>query len=98
MVQLAVDEFFGRNSSLPIKVDDIEILNGNSIPTYFLIKKLEEKYPEVDFHFVMGADLLPSLHLWDEGEKFKKECRFVLTHRQGYSCDAVDQAEFPLGI
>ena len=78
---MAVDEFFGQDPILPIKVDDIEIKNGNSIPTYFLMKRLAQEHPDHDFHFVMGSDLVPTLHLWDEGEKFMKECRFVLTQR-----------------
>jgi nicotinic acid mononucleotide adenylyltransferase len=37
MVKQAVEDFFGKEPSLPIVVDDIEIQNGNSIPSYFLM-------------------------------------------------------------
>ena len=67
-----------------MKVNDIEIKNGNSIPTYFLIEKLNKMYKDHEFWFIMGTDLLPSLHLWDEGKKFIANHRFVIQHREGF--------------
>ena len=66
-----------------MKVDPIEINNGNSIPTYFLLEKLGKLHKGHEFHFIMGTDLLPSLHLWDEGAKFIKKHHFAILERTG---------------
>ena len=42
MVQKALEDYFPQD--FPIKVNDIEIKNGPMIPTYFLMKSLEQKY------------------------------------------------------
>ena len=64
-------------------MNDIEIKNKESIPTYFLIKKFEEEYKELgyEFFFIMGSDLLEYLHLWDEAEKMKEEMSFLIYRR-----------------
>ena len=41
MVQRAIDDYFPRG--YPIQVSDIEVKNGESIPTYFLMKRLEQE-------------------------------------------------------
>ena len=65
-------------------VNPIEFDNGESIPTYDLMKKLEEQYPSNDFYFIIGSDLLPGLAKWDDGDAFIKECGFVIFERKGY--------------
>lgn len=65
MIRLAVQDFFPRD--FPVKVDKIEIDNGNSIPTRFLLDKYEEREPDTEFWFVMGTDLVSGLHWWDDG-------------------------------
>ena len=42
MVERAVEDYFPRG--YPVKVHDIEVRNGESIPTYPLMKKFEEMY------------------------------------------------------
>jgi hypothetical protein len=44
MLKLAISDFFSND--FPIKIDDIEVNHGKSIPTYNLIKMLEEKYKD----------------------------------------------------
>ena len=53
------------------------------IPTYFLLQKLQSVYADAEICFVMGSDLLKSLHLWDEAEKLKSEWNFLIFHRAG---------------
>lgn len=72
------------SAKLPIKVCDIEVFEKQSIPTYFCIKKLEEKFPDYDFFWVIGTDLVDTLKDWDEGEKLWNECGFLLYPRVGY--------------
>lgn len=64
-------------------MDDIEVKHGPMIPTYFLLQKLQETYAGAEINFVMGSDLLKSLHLWDEAEKLKSEYPFIIFHRGG---------------
>ena len=80
MVRLAVQDFFPP--SIPIKVDDIEVKNGASIPTYFLMKELEKRHPDMNFYFMMGSDLLSTLNLWDEGPKLLEEINFIIFQRE----------------
>jgi nicotinic acid mononucleotide adenylyltransferase len=56
------------------------------IPTYFLMKELSLSplYKESELYFVMGTDLLTSLHLWEEAEAFKKEVNFIIFKRDGW--------------
>jgi len=72
------------SSQMAIKVCDAEIFEPKSIPTYFLMKKLEEKYPELDLYFILGTDLIKDLKQWDEGEKLWNEIGFLLYPRIGY--------------
>ena len=66
MVELAVQEFFPPQ--FPVKVDPIEVENGDSIPTVHLIEQLEKKYKGThEFSFIMGSDLIKGLHNWDDG-------------------------------
>lgn len=81
MVQRAVDDYFPEG--YPIKVDDIEVKNGPSIPTYFLMKELEGLYDHT-FYFMMGSDLIPGLINWDEGQKMVDEINYIVFERKGY--------------
>jgi nicotinate-nucleotide adenylyltransferase len=80
MVRLAVQDFFP--ASLPVKVDDIEVKHGSSIPTYFLMKELEKIHPDMNFYFMIGSDLLSTLHIWDEGPKLLEEINFIIFQRE----------------
>ncbi len=83
MVQIAVQEFFP--AGFPVKVDPIEVEQGNSIPTVYLMDQLQEKYRETHhFRFIMGSDLIKSLHWWDEGERIINEMPIIIFRRKGY--------------
>ena len=80
MTKIAVADFFPLD--MPVKVDDIEVKNEALIPTYFLMKKLEQSHPEIKFYFILGSDLLPTLGNWDEGSKLINEIRFIIFQRE----------------
>lgn len=84
MVQRAIDDYFPRG--YPIQVSDIEVKNGESIPTYFLMKRLEEENIKnnYEFHFIIGSDLIPGLLSWDCGKKLLSEINFVVFERKGF--------------
>lgn len=74
-------------------MDPIEISNGRSIPTYFLINLFEEKYPNYDFYFVLGSDLLPSFKRWEHGELMLEEYKFIIIPREGF--EELDDSLYP---
>jgi len=94
MCHLAVNTTFGSN--FPIRVCDIEMLEDEALSTYHLMKKLREDYPDKDFMFVLGADLIGSLKQWDApgvpdaGVRLWNECNFLVLDRPGY-----DMPEMP---
>ena len=71
----------------PVYVNDIEVKNGSTIPTYFLMKRLETEYPDYSFYFIIGSDLIPTLRLWDEGDKLLEEIKFIVYNRVGYEVE-----------
>lgn len=85
MCHLAVDTTFG--SRFGVKVCDEEMQEPRNIPTVILMRRLKAKNPNYDFSFVVGSDLIPTLHEWDApgceghwdaipdaGHRFIEEC------------------------
>ena len=88
MCHLAVNTTFGSN--FPIRVCDIEMLEDEALSTYHLMKKLREDYPDKEFMFVLGDDLIGSVKSWeapgvpDAGARLWNECRFLVLDRPGF--------------
>jgi nicotinate-nucleotide adenylyltransferase len=70
-----------------IKVSDIEIKHGPLIPTAYLLQKLEKEFPEKEFYFIIGADLIASLSKWDEPEYLYETANIIIFNRIGYELD-----------
>jgi len=71
MTQLAFKDFFPK--TFPIVIDPIEVDNGESIPTFYLLENYKKKFPSYQFWFVMGTDLIEGLHWWDDGLRLINE-------------------------
>ena len=82
MVQLAINDYFPDN--YPVYAHNVEVKNGDSIPTYFMMKKLQQMYPGINFHFIIGSDLFPWLSEWDEGKKLVDEIGIIVIERGGH--------------
>jgi nicotinate-nucleotide adenylyltransferase len=68
-----------------VHVNDIEIKGlGKAIPTYYLMLRLEKSFPDKDFYFVIGTDLVESLVYWDGKEEFVKNTKFIIYPRAGH--------------
>lgn len=80
-------------SDIFLQVDDTEIKNGRSIPTYFLISVFEERYPDWEFYFVIGSDLLPGFKRWEKGEIMLEQYKFIIIPREGY--EDLDEELYP---
>ena len=59
------------------------------IPTYELLQQLSDSYPDSEFSFIMGTDLIPSLHLW-EGDMVK-DVKYVIIKRKGFSNHEIEK-------
>ena len=82
MTRLAFQDFF--KDKYPIKIDDIEVKNGESIPTFYLLERYQQAQPDCEFWFVMGTDLIDGLHWWDEGTRLINETNFLIFERHGF--------------
>mmetsp|Transcript_37202 Transcript_37202/g.74365 ORF Transcript_37202/g.74365 Transcript_37202/m.74365 type:complete len:349 (-) Transcript_37202:268-1314(-) len=94
MCHLAVDTSFG--SRFGVKVCDEEIHQPRNVPSLILMRRLKANHPNIDFSFVVGSDLIPTLHEWDApampgcwdgvrdaGRVFMSECNFLVVDRPG---------------
>ena len=82
MLKLILEDLI--NEEIPIKIDTTEIEKGEYIPTYFLLKDLEKKFPDKEFVFIIGSDLIDGLYSWDESEKLASEFKFIIIKRDNY--------------
>ena len=67
-------------------MNDIEIRNGKTIPTYNLMQELsrDPANSECEFLFIIGSDLLESMRTWEFGKELAAEFSFIIFIRQGY--------------
>ena len=75
MLHLIKDDLIAHN--VPIFIDETEINRGEYIPTYYLLKELEETHKDMEFVFCIGTDLLEGLKTWDECDKLVEEFEFA---------------------
>ena len=76
-----------------IRVDDIEVKNGEAMPTYPMIKALEKIHPDKDFYFIIGSDLVPWLPTWGNDELLT-EIKWLIYKRPGYELEEKDMPDF----
>jgi len=101
MCHLAVDTTFG--SRFGVKVCDEEMSEPRNIPSLVLMRRLRARYPEYDFSFVVGSDLVPTLEEWDApalddhwegvkeaGKVFMQETHFLVIDRPGETASDIE--------
>ncbi|ORM41124.1 Uncharacterized protein BXIN_0453 [Babesia sp. Xinjiang] len=67
-----------------IKVCPYEVNLGHYIDSYFTMKYFKGKYPDYEFYFFIGSDILPQLLSWPFGKEFVEITRFLIADREGY--------------
>ncbi len=70
-----------------IKIKDFEqryFESARKFYSYNLLKKLNEKYPNREFYFLMGADSFANLDKWYKFAELPKLARLVVFNRPGY--------------
>ena len=58
------------------------------IPSYHLLVRFAHDFPNREFFFILGSDLLPDLEKWTYGAEFVDSCNFCILKRKGYPCSA----------
>lgn len=56
-----------------------------------LMRRLQAKYPEKHFAFVIGSDNLAKLRLWHDFEWLKRNLSFLIIPRVGYNLQGLDE-------
>ena len=82
MVQTAIREFNN------IKASDIEFSLPQPSYTINSVTELSKKFPEADFHILMGTDNIVNIHRWKEAEKITENYHILVYPRNGYPFDA----------
>ena len=73
---------------IPFVMTDVEEKTGTH-QTYFVLKKLQELYPDHRFIWVMGADNLLGFEKWVRGDDIFREFPVAIVERAGYTAQAL---------
>jgi nicotinic acid mononucleotide adenylyltransferase len=67
-------------------VDDVEVRNGDSIPTYAMMRRLigSAEYAQYTLKFVIGSDLVNGLSQWDNFQQLIEEIPFIIFRRPSH--------------
>ncbi|GIX61884.1 nicotinate-nucleotide adenylyltransferase-like protein [Babesia caballi] len=76
--------------NIHVEVCDYEIKLGHSIDSYFTMRYYQTAYPNYDFYFFIGSDLLPQVPRWPYGEELIEITNFVIADREGYPIAQAD--------
>lgn len=88
MTQLAT----GSNPNF--QIESYEILRSGKNYTYETMQVLTELYPETDFYFIIGADMVEDLPNWYQIDELVQLIQFVAVQRPGYTLES----DYPLII
>jgi len=84
MVELAIKD----NPHFEVMTNEIDQTGTTyTIDTIEAIKKI---YPDSDFYFITGADLMFEITLWKGAPELLKSVKFITTFRPGYSHEKLD--------
>lgn len=85
MLEIMINEFF-KNSKIPIKLLRTEIDRPRLTTTLDTKLELEKTYPDTEFWFLVGSDLLFDIEShWVNGEQLYKSANFLAIKRPGFS-------------
>ena len=84
MVKTAVKEMDN------IKASDIEFSLTQPSYTINTLTELRKRFPEADFHILMGTDNIVNIHRWKESEKIIENYHILVYPRNGYPFDTAD--------
>lgn len=73
------------NPSFVVETDEIE-RQGKSY-TIDTVRRLKERYPEIQFYFIIGADMVEYLPKWSKIDELVDLIQFVGVKRPGYTLE-----------
>lgn len=85
MVEIMAKELFG-DSKIPVRVSDLEIKRSKLTTTFDTKTELEKLYPDFEFHFLVGSDILGDIEeKWMKGKELWRTANFVAVERRGFA-------------
>lgn len=69
------------------KVEDFEIKHGGVSYSFDTLTKLSEQEPDVEFHFIIGGDMVEGLSSWHRIDELVKLIHFIGVKRPGYTTE-----------
>lgn len=86
MVRLAI----AGNSHFELSLEEMNA-DGYTY-SYRTLERLNERYPDTEFYFILGADSLFDFHKWKEPDRICAACKIVVATRNQVSSEKLDQA------
>jgi len=84
MVELAIED----NAQFEVMTHEID--QQGITYTIDTIEEIKKSFPEGDFYFITGADLMFEITLWKGAPELLKSVKFITTFRPGYSHEKLD--------
>ena len=69
------------------RILDWEVVRGGVSYTIETVRRLQLEYPEVNFYFIIGADMVQYLPKWEEIEELVQRLTFIGVGRPGTKLD-----------
>ena len=79
MLKIATDGYTN------LGVEDIDVNSQDKLYAVDTFKLIENKYPDKDIYFIMGADNFQKMPLWKNYNEIIKKYKFVVIERLKYS-------------
>lgn len=76
------------------KVSSFELDRPGPSYTVDTMEALKEQFPDADFHFIIGGDMVDYLPHWHRIEDLVKLIQFIGVHRPGYKPDHIFAREY----
>jgi len=70
-----------------IKIDRSEVEQGGISYTIDSVHRFKAKYPNIDFHWIIGGDQVAQLGKWKGIEELSLLVKFIVVSRPGYEID-----------
>lgn len=81
MVEKAIEEY------PEFELDQTEIERGGKSYTFDTIKALSEQNPDIEYYFIIGADMVEDLPSWYKVEELVRLVQIVAVNRPNYSVE-----------
>lgn len=91
--RIAMGNILAQQYDIPFKMSDIEMQiaqEKGTHETYALLRGLRERFPQVNYTWVMGADNFIDFHKWGNYREILETTRVAIVDRPGYTEKALN--------